>query len=232
MIGDTQTRRTFVFWSGDEGAASTVPYDRGYINGTTRRASSTHFYDLDPAALVLTADDMPSGFTAVENPDEPSLMTHLREVDARFENAAVALTAFWAGTDSVHPTWMVTSLACVCDHELARDALTTGTNRHDELREEYEDALPDSYSVEQSERLRLIDGRWRIDLPCSPTDWECQDSPSPAVTHLLKLQWRGNILLGTIVYGPCGDEPGPETRLDYLADLQLTRFTDWRDTDA
>lgn len=231
MTDDEQITRTCVYRDGHRSAVTSLPYDRGLISGTTRRAPSGRLCDIDPAAFVLTGDDVPPEFTALAYTDDPPLVTRLREVDRCFKDAAIALTGYWTGTDDADPPWVVASLVCVCNPRLNFTKADIAAKQcHDDLAKEYEDELPDPYSVKQSERLGLQNGQWCIDLIYSPRGWECQESSYPVASDLLRLQWRMNVLSVTVVYGPCRKESDPKTRLDHFADLQLTRFNNWRET--
>jgi hypothetical protein len=198
MTGNEPTRRKFLHWVG---AASVIGLPVATARGRhPNDGRVNNQYDVDPDALVVEADDLPDVFEEATPSEDPALPTQQQDIDPALEDAATALTGYWAGEQEYEPRQVVASFVSVCDAIPDRSAVESAVaDCVDDMAAVY--ARSPSVQISQSRRTGSNTTMWRIDLTGAAVA-DHYNEPVAGASDLLHVQYCGNVLLETAVFGP------------------------------
>ncbi|SIS21275.1 hypothetical protein [Natronorubrum thiooxidans] len=170
----------------------------------TVNTQSTVHNDISASNLLIPESAASGDFEPVTGTNSIPIMSHLRTRNSWFEGAETAAQGYWKGPDEENPHWVLSSLAVVCDQTLCRHAIEEATTRcYSEYVQEYDAETPVTVEFEQSRTHYTGWTDWQMDmLSIDPFSDDPSSSSERLFTDVMRLQYHGNVLLGTVVFGP------------------------------
>lgn len=172
--------------------------------------------------LLIPETAVPTGFTTYEADQPTPLVEALQSTGVAIDDVDTAVQAYWRGGSRESPQEVLASQALVSPEPLSHEAIMNAGHRsHDVLANSYaEDTGPRvSFELAHTNDGRTAD--WRLDIyrSCLFTDGR-----EPLYTDVLRQQHFGNVVLGTVVFGPTEETPTVSTRLDRYATAQRGQY--------
>jgi hypothetical protein len=213
------TRRTFL--QGISGV--------GVIGLTTRAdaeaSTSTDDPNLTATDLVISPAEAPPGFEPYPTPDTNPFIDALTESALDVASTEIAVQGYWNGRTQSDPEWVLSTTALVADDPLPRAPIEAAAQQsHDEYVTAYNAETGPLIDFKQSHTRASQVSDWRVDIIETPLFDDATDGAEHIFTDIMRHQFLGNAVLGTIAFGPTDTEPPIDELLAEYATMQRIRY--------
>lgn len=213
------TRRSFLQSIGGAGF---------FISPTsTADEASTSTGDASPNAadLVIPASEVPPGFEPYPVPETAPFIDALDESALDVASTDIAVQGYWKENTQSEPKWVLSATAIVADEPLPRAPIEAAAQQsYDEYVTAYNAETSLLIDFEQSHTRAGQISDWRVDIIETPLFDTSNDGTRHIFTDRMRLQFLGNVVLGTIAFGPTDTDPPIDSLLAEYATLQRSRY--------
>lgn len=214
-----QTRRSFLQGLGSVGVVG-LPTRTGDEAGTSPNDAS-----LAAGDLVLSASDVPPEFKPYPTPDWNPLIDALSESALDVASIDIAVQGHWKGTTQSDPEWVLSTTALVADDLLPRTLIEAAAQQsYDEYVTVYDAETNILIDFEQSHTRADRVSDWRVEIIERSLSNDANSDARHIFTDHMRFQFLGNVVLGTIAFGPTDTDPPIDSLLGEHAAKQRTRY--------
>jgi hypothetical protein len=201
----------------------------GVIGLTTRAdaeaSTSTDAANFTATDLVIPPAEAPPGFEPYPTPDSNPFIDALTESALDVASTEIAVQGYWNGTTQSDPEWVLSTTALVADDPLPRAPIEAAAQQsHDEYVTAYNAETGPLIDFEQSHTRAGQVSDWRVDIIETPLFDDATDGAEPIFTDIMRHQFLGNAVLGTVAFGPTDTEPPIDELLAEYATMQRSRY--------
>jgi hypothetical protein len=213
------TRRAFLQ---RVGAASVIGFPSRV---TDENSTSTVDTTVTAADLIIPGSAVPPGFQTAPTPDSNRFTDALAESTLDVANTDIAVQGYWSGETQSDPEWVLSSSAIVADEPLPRTTIETAAQQaYDEYVEAYNAETTSLIEFDQSHSHNDDVSDWRVDISQTSPLANTNEATQPIFTDRMRHQFFGNVVLGTIAFGPTDTEPPIDELLAEYATKQRIRY--------
>jgi hypothetical protein len=217
MTGD-HTRREFLT---SIGATALTPFVNSNVGELTKSSDKPV---VSATELVITDAQTPPGYDQYPSPDNNPFIEALKQQNIPVDTADTANTGYWRGGEQDNPEWVLSSLALVADTQLDRAAVNAAAETvHHDFVESYDAETSPLIDFNQSQTRRGQQSDWHVDL-IRTVPFNDEHAPVHMFSDLMRLQYCGNVLLGTIAFGPHETQPDITSLVTQYATLQREQY--------
>jgi len=175
--------------------------------------------------LVIPASEVPPGFEPYPTSDSNSFIDVLDESDLDVASTDIAVQGYWKGSTQSDPEWVLSAIAIVADDSLPRATIETAAQQsYDEYVTAYNAETGPMIDFKQSHTRDGQISDWRVDIIETSLFDNANDDAKHILTDRMRHQFLGNVVLGTIAFGPTDTGPPIDSLLAAYATLQRTRY--------
>ncbi|WP_302080574.1 hypothetical protein [Salinibaculum rarum] len=215
----TNTRRAFLQGIGGIGVIG-VP-TRTADEGTTTGGDTT----VTATDLVIPASEVPPGFESYPTPNSNSFIDALEELTLDVTSTDIAVQGYWSGEVQSDPEWVLSSVALVSEDPLPRTSIETAAQQsYDEYVEAYRAETTPLIEFDQSYTRGDQVSDWRVEIFEKSLFHNSNEGAEHILTDRMRHQFLGNVVLGTLAFGPTDTDPPIKLLLDEYATLQRTLY--------
>lgn len=219
------TRRAFLQ---RVGAASVIGFPSRVTDENSTSAADTA---VTAADLIIPDSAVPPGFQTAPTPDSNRFTDALAESPLDVTSTDIAVQGYWSGETQSDPKWVLSSSAIVADEPLPRKTIETAAQQaYDEYVEAYNEETTSLIDFDQSHSHSDVISDWRVDISQTSPLSNTTDAAQPIFTDRMRHQFFGNVVLGTIAFGPTDTDPPINSLLDQYATMQRIRYETHRAT--
>lgn len=187
--------------------------------------TSTGDATLSATDLVISDSDVPLGFESSPTPDNNSFIDILNESSLGMVDTDIAVQGYWKGGTQSDPEWVLSTLAIVADGEVPRSIVETAAQQsYDEYVTAFEAETGPMIDFKQSHTRNGQSSDWRVEITQTLLFSDLNDGEEHIYTDYMRQQFFGNVVLGTIVFGPTDTDPSIESLLTEFATMQRNRY--------
>lgn len=181
--------------------------------------------NLTATDLVIPAAEAPPGFEPYPTPDSNPFIDALTESALDVASTEIAVQGYWNGTTQSDPEWILSTTALVADDPLPRAPIEAAAQQSfDEYVTAYNTETSPLIDFEQSHTRAGQVSDWRVDIIETPLFDDANDGAEHIFTDIMRHQFLGNAVLGTIAFGPTDTEPPIDELLAEYATMQRIRY--------
>lgn len=209
------TRRAFLQRVGSVSVIGLSTYADSEDSDTTLTATD----------LLIHASEVPPGFESYPTKDANSFINALHDSPVDVTSIDIDVQVYWNGTTPSDPEWVLASTALIADDPLPRPRIEAAAQQsYDEYVEAYNAETGPMIDFEQSHTRDDDVSDWRVDIIEQSLFNDSNDGAEHILTDRMRHQFLGNVVLGTIAFGPTDTDPPIDSLLDEYASLQRSRY--------
>jgi len=201
----------------------------GVIGLPTRKdaeaSTSADDASLTATDFVIPQSEVPPGFEPYPTPDTNPFIDVLDESLLNVASIEIAVQGYWNGTTQSDPEWVLSTTALVADDPLPRAPIEAAAQQsHNEYVTAYNAETSPLIDFEQSHTCDGQSSDWRVDIIERSLFDDSNDDARHIFTDRMRHQFLGNVVLGTIAFGPTDTDPPIDSLLAEYATMQRTRY--------
>ncbi|WP_338739404.1 hypothetical protein [Haloplanus salilacus] len=190
-----------------------------------KASTSADDASLTATDLVIPESEVPPGFEPYPTPDTSPFSDALDESALDVASTEIAMKGYWNGTTQSDPEWVLSTSALVADNPLPRAPIEAAAQQsYDEYVTAYNTETSPLIDFEQSHTRAGQISDWHVDIIERRPFEDSNDAARHIFTDHMRHQFLGNVVLGTIAFGPTDTDPPIDSLLAEYATMQRTRY--------
>lgn len=209
------TRRAFLQRIGGVSVIGIPTYADGEDNDTTLTATD----------LLIPASEVPPGFESYPTKETNSFIDALHDSTVDVASIDIDVQVYWQGTTPSDPEWVLASTALIADSQLPRPRIEDAAQQsYDDYVEAYNAETGPMIDFEQAHSCDDEVSDWRVDIIERSLFNDSTERAEHILTDRMRHQFLGNVVLGTIAFGPADTDPPIDSLLEKYAALQRAQY--------